>query len=125
MVNEQTGRWSFLTGYARVLIVVARDPAIRLRDIAAACHITERTAQYTVTGLEQAGYLRRTAHALHPLPGRHPPPSNRGAPVRPGTAGTLHLTRQQALKLRPRRRRMLCVLSDRRTCGLRAGRARR
>jgi DNA-binding Lrp family transcriptional regulator len=59
MVNEQTGRWSFLTGYARVLIVVARDPAIRLRDIAAACHITERTAQYTVTGLEQAGYLRR------------------------------------------------------------------
>ncbi|MFF2467628.1 AsnC family transcriptional regulator [Streptomyces mirabilis] len=58
MVNEQTGRWSFLTGYARVLIV-ARDPAIRLRDIAAACHITERTAQYIVTDLEQAGYLRR------------------------------------------------------------------
>ncbi|MGW4983366.1 helix-turn-helix transcriptional regulator [Streptomyces mirabilis] len=59
MVNEQTGRWSFLTGYARVLIVVARDPAIRLRDIAAACHITERTAQYIVTDLEQAGYLRQ------------------------------------------------------------------
>lgn len=59
MVNEQTGKWSFLTGYARVLIVVARDPAIRLCDIAAACHITERTAQNIVTGLEQAGYLRR------------------------------------------------------------------
>ncbi|MFD1312807.1 MarR family transcriptional regulator [Streptomyces kaempferi] len=59
MVHEQTGKWSFLTGYARVLIVVARDPALRLRDIAAACHITERTAQNIVTGLEQAGYLRR------------------------------------------------------------------
>ncbi|MFD7608814.1 transposase [Streptomyces mirabilis] len=41
--------------------------------------------------------------------------------------GTVHPSRQQALKLRPcsRRRGMLCVLSDRRTCGLRAGRARR
>ena len=42
-----------------MLIVVARDPAIRLCDIAAACRIAERTAQNIVTGLEQAGYLRR------------------------------------------------------------------
>ncbi|RFC71493.1 MarR family transcriptional regulator [Streptomyces sp. AcE210] len=45
--------------HARVLIVVARDPAIRLRYIAAACHITERTAQNIVHDLEQAGYMRR------------------------------------------------------------------
>ncbi|MCT9114428.1 MarR family transcriptional regulator, partial [Streptomyces mirabilis] len=51
--------WSFLTNHARVLIVVARDPAIRLCDIAAACHITERTAQNIVHDLEQADYLRR------------------------------------------------------------------
>ncbi|MFI1726459.1 MarR family transcriptional regulator [Streptomyces sp. NPDC020489] len=35
------------------------NPASRLRDIAAACHITERTAQSIVTDLEQAGYMRR------------------------------------------------------------------
>lgn len=83
--------------HARVLIVVARDPAIRLRYIAAACHITERTAQNIVHDLEQAGYrtgrlhaprAQRTALALHPLHGRHPPSSSRGVRARPGSAGT-------------------------------------
>ncbi|WP_307816278.1 helix-turn-helix domain-containing protein [Streptomyces sp. MBT54] len=58
-MNEQAGTWGFLTNHARVLIVIARDAAPRLRDIAAACHITERTAQSIVTDLEQGGYLRR------------------------------------------------------------------
>ncbi|MFD5721591.1 MarR family transcriptional regulator [Streptomyces sp. NPDC127036] len=52
-------RWSLFTNHARVLIVVARDPAARLRDIAAACDITERTAQNIVNDLDRAGYLRR------------------------------------------------------------------
>jgi hypothetical protein len=34
-----------------VLLVIAQDPASRLRDIAAACHITERTALSIVTEL--------------------------------------------------------------------------
>jgi hypothetical protein len=59
IVNEQAGKWSFLTSHARVLIAIARDPASRLRDIAAACHITERTAQGIVKDIEQAGYMRR------------------------------------------------------------------
>ncbi|MEU8792684.1 hypothetical protein [Streptomyces sp. NPDC048643] len=42
-VNGQAVRWSLFTNHARVLIVVARDPAARLRDIAAACDVTERT----------------------------------------------------------------------------------
>ena len=46
-------------GHARVLLAIARDPALRLRDIAATCWITERTAQTIVADLEQAGYLRR------------------------------------------------------------------
>ncbi|MDX3716441.1 MarR family transcriptional regulator [Streptomyces europaeiscabiei] len=58
-MNEQAGKWGFLTNHARVLLVIARDPASRLRDIAAACHITERTALSIVTDLEQAGHLRR------------------------------------------------------------------
>ncbi|NUR57780.1 MAG: hypothetical protein HOV87_03620 [Catenulispora sp.] len=40
--------------------MIARNPEIRLRDIALAADITERTAQNIVADLEQAGYLTRT-----------------------------------------------------------------
>ena len=36
--------WSFLTNYARVLLCIAHDPGVRLRDLAARTGITERTA---------------------------------------------------------------------------------
>jgi DNA-binding IclR family transcriptional regulator len=49
--------WSFLTNHARVLVCIAHDPAMRLRDIAAALGITERTAYGIVTDLTAAGYL--------------------------------------------------------------------
>ena len=52
-------RWTFFTNHVRVLLTIVRDPAVRLRDIAATCTITERTAQSIVGDLEQAGYLRR------------------------------------------------------------------
>lgn len=58
-MSEQAGQWHFLTNHARVLVAIARDPATRLRDIAAVCRITERTALSIVTDLEQAGYMRR------------------------------------------------------------------
>ena len=51
--------WTFLTNHARVLIMIARDPGIRLRDVAAACDVTERTVQGIVADLEGAGYLTR------------------------------------------------------------------
>lgn len=51
--------WTFLTSHARVLILIARNPEIRLRDIALAADITERTAQNIVSDLEEAGYLTR------------------------------------------------------------------
>ncbi|MEU2390318.1 helix-turn-helix domain-containing protein [Streptomyces sp. NPDC007369] len=64
MENEHTGprrsRWTFLTNHARVLIAIARDPGVRLRDIAANCDLTERTVQAIVTDLEADGYLTRT-----------------------------------------------------------------
>jgi DNA-binding IclR family transcriptional regulator len=49
--------WSFLTNHARVLVCIAHDPGMRLRDIAAALGITERTAYGIVTDLTAAGYL--------------------------------------------------------------------
>jgi transcriptional antiterminator len=49
--------WTFLTNHARVLLCIAHDPGVRLRDIAARLNITERTAYGIVTDLTQAGYI--------------------------------------------------------------------
>jgi DNA-binding MarR family transcriptional regulator len=47
--------WSFLTSHARVLLCIARDPGVRLRDLAASLGITERSAHGIVTDLAAAG----------------------------------------------------------------------
>ncbi|MFF8375684.1 helix-turn-helix transcriptional regulator [Streptomyces sp. NPDC015661] len=52
--------WTFLTNHARVLLAIARDPGVRLRDVAALCGLTERTVQAIVSDLEEAGYLTRS-----------------------------------------------------------------
>jgi DNA-binding MarR family transcriptional regulator len=49
--------WGFLTSHARVLLCIARDPGVRLRDIAARLGITERSAYGIVTELAEAGYV--------------------------------------------------------------------
>jgi hypothetical protein len=49
--------WTFLTSHARVLLLVAHDPGIRLRDIAASLGITERSAFGIITDLVEAGYV--------------------------------------------------------------------
>jgi DNA-binding IscR family transcriptional regulator len=49
--------WNFLTYHARVLLCVAHDPGMRLRDIAANLNITERSAFGIITDLVEAGYL--------------------------------------------------------------------
>jgi hypothetical protein len=50
-------RWSFLTNHARVLLCIAHDPGVRLRDIAAAVGVTERSAHGIVADLATAGYV--------------------------------------------------------------------
>jgi MarR family len=49
--------WTFLTTHARVLLLVAQDPGVRLRDIAASLDITERSAFGVITDLVEAGYV--------------------------------------------------------------------
>jgi hypothetical protein len=49
--------WSFFTNHARVLICISRDPGLRLRDMAAALSITERSAYGIVSDLVEAGYV--------------------------------------------------------------------
>jgi hypothetical protein len=49
--------WGFLTNHALVLLCIARDPGVRLRDIAASVGITERSAFGIVSDLVAAGYI--------------------------------------------------------------------
>jgi hypothetical protein len=49
--------WTFLTPHARVLLLVAHDPGVRLRDIAASLNISERSAFSILTDLTEAGYV--------------------------------------------------------------------
>ncbi len=52
-----TTSWTFLTNHARVLVCIAHDPGVRLRDIAARLDITERSAYGIVADLVRAGYI--------------------------------------------------------------------
>jgi DNA-binding transcriptional ArsR family regulator len=51
------GEWSFLTNHARALLFIAHDPEARLRDIADAIGVTERTAYGIVADLTEADYV--------------------------------------------------------------------
>jgi DNA-binding MarR family transcriptional regulator len=51
--------WNLLTKHGRVLVCIARDPRIRLREIAEALEITERSAYALVGDLVAAGYLMK------------------------------------------------------------------
>lgn len=71
--------WTFLTNHAHVLICLARDPDIRVREIADAVGITERTAQGIIADLVEAGYVHREKdgrrnryETVSELPMRHP-----------------------------------------------------
>ena len=52
-----TANWTFLTSHARVLLCIAHDPGVRLREIAASVGITERSAYGIVTDLTEAVYI--------------------------------------------------------------------
>lgn len=51
--------WSFLTNHARVLLCIAEDPTVRLREIGERIGITERAAHRIVNDLVAAGYVSR------------------------------------------------------------------
>jgi DNA-binding MarR family transcriptional regulator len=59
MRQDGTPGWSFLTNHARVLLCIAHDPGIRLREIGDAVGITERAAHRIVVALAAAGYISR------------------------------------------------------------------
>lgn len=71
--------WTFLTNHSHVLLCLAREPEIRMRDVAQAVGITERAVQRIIADLEHAGYItrarkgRRNSYTINTnLPLRHP-----------------------------------------------------
>ena len=75
--TDTTHKWGFLTNHAQVLVCIARDPGIRLRDIGERVGITERAAHRIVAEIAAAGYITRerqgrrnhyTINAHLPLP---------------------------------------------------------
>lgn len=77
MTDGAPRSWAFLTNHAQVLVCIAHDPGIRLRDIGERVGITERAAHRIVSELTAAGYLTRertgrrnhyTINAHFPLP---------------------------------------------------------
>jgi DNA-binding MarR family transcriptional regulator len=60
MSNEQPEKtWTFVTNHTRVLLSIARDRDVRLRDIAQTVGITERATQRIVADLIEGGYVSR------------------------------------------------------------------
>jgi Winged helix-turn-helix DNA-binding len=78
-LSPASARWDFLTNHAHLLLSISEDPGIRLRDIAAAVGITERSAHKILSELVEEGYVlrerhgRRNRYKVKPeLPLRHP-----------------------------------------------------
>lgn len=71
--------WTFLTNHSHVLLLIARTPESRMRDLAEQVGITERAVQRIIDELEQGGYLtvakqgRRNVYTVRGEPHlRHP-----------------------------------------------------
>ena len=79
VIEKRAPTWTFLTNHARVLVCIADDPGVRLRDIGECVGITERAAHRIVDELAAAGYITRerngrrnryTINSHLPLPDR-------------------------------------------------------
>lgn len=58
-MREDERPWTLLTNHGRLLLLIARHPDARLRDLADEAGITERAAQGIVADLERAGYVTK------------------------------------------------------------------
>jgi predicted transcriptional regulator len=77
--ENETPAWTFLSNHGHVLLCIARDPNVRVREIAVAVGITERAVHRILGELEEAGAISRTRQGRRThyevnerLPMRHP-----------------------------------------------------
>ena len=59
MVHVTRDYWTFLTNHGHVLVSLASDPDVVLRDVATRVGITERAVQQIIKDLELAGVIAR------------------------------------------------------------------
>ncbi|SHK42243.1 Winged helix-turn-helix DNA-binding [Rubritalea squalenifaciens DSM 18772] len=82
--NDEKLGWTFLSNHFHVLVVLSRDPAARIRDIADEVNITQRTVQRILNEMVEEGVLsveksgRRNSYLInrnyslrHPLESKH------------------------------------------------------
>jgi DNA-binding Lrp family transcriptional regulator len=54
------GDWTFFSNYGHVLVCLAENPEVRLRDVAQRVGITERAVQKIVRDMQDAGFITIT-----------------------------------------------------------------
>ena len=59
-ITETSQTWTFLSNHAHVLVCVAKNPDVRLSEVAALVGIRERTVHRIVHELLDAGYISVT-----------------------------------------------------------------
>lgn len=82
--EKHAAHFTFLSNHSHVLLLLAGEPDLRLRDLAERVHITERAVQKIVADLESAGVItrekdgRRNRYVVHrEQPLRHPVEAHR------------------------------------------------
>jgi predicted transcriptional regulator len=94
--------WKFLTNHALVLCIVAQQPRVTAREIAATIGITEKATRNIINDLEADGYVtkkregRRTRYKIDPdMPMREETQQNKAIGE---LLGTLGWKRRQRIK---------------------------
>jgi len=71
--------WPLMSNHGHVLVCIANEPTIRIREVAMEAGITERAAHRIVADLERAGFLthervgrRNVYHVDHHMRPQHP-----------------------------------------------------
>ncbi|NCV77217.1 MAG: ArsR family transcriptional regulator [Actinobacteria bacterium] len=57
--RSDDSNWTLLTNHGRILLLLAKDPEVLVRDLAAEAGVTERRAQAILADLEDAKYIKR------------------------------------------------------------------
>jgi DNA-binding transcriptional ArsR family regulator len=108
--------WTFLSNHGHVLVCLARNPAVLVREVATQVGISERAVLRILGELEAAGYVRRdregrrSRYAIQAdLPLRHPVEAHRSvgdlvAAVDVPPAPAMGITPPSAVRRRSRSR---------------------
>ena len=57
MEEEKASNWTFLTNHSHVLLCLAKDPYMRIRDLSAEVGITERAVQRILAELSEGDFI--------------------------------------------------------------------